>query len=46
MKVKARIKTSPCPFCGGVGYSRMKAWLRGQNAMPQEWIDKGLKYIE
>lgn len=30
----------------GVGYSRMKAWLHGQNAMPQEWIDKGLKYIE
>lgn len=35
-----------CADYYGVGYSRMKAWLRGQNAMPQEWIDKGLKYIE
>ena len=35
-----------CADYYGIGYSRMKAWLRGQNAMPQEWIDKGLKYIE
>ena len=35
-----------CANYYGVGYSRMKAWLRGQNTMPQEWVDRGLRYLD
>lgn len=35
-----------CANYYNIGHSRMKAWLTRQNKMPQEWVDRGLRYAE